>query len=104
MPTYVYECETDPSHTYEKMQRFSDATDTVCPTCGGPVHRVITGGVGLIFNGKGFYQTDYKGGNPSLNGTTKPAKAEAKSEASSETSSTDSKPTGGCGAGCSCHH
>ena len=68
MPTYIYECESNASHRYEKMQKFSDTPDTVCPMCGGAVHRVITGGVGLIFNGKGFYQTDYKGANASMNG------------------------------------
>ena len=106
MPTYVYECESNASHRYERMQKFSDASDTVCPMCGGAVHRVITGGVGLIFNGKGFYQTDYKGANPAHNGTSKKETEEKKSESKTEAKSgtaTDTKPSGGCGPGCSCH-
>ncbi len=103
MPTYVYECETDKSHSYEKIQKITENSDTVCPTCGGPVHRVITGGIGLIFNGKGFYQTDYKGANASLSGNSK------KSESSEKCDNCESKPetkpaSGGCGPNCGCHH
>ena len=33
---------------------------TECPACSGAIHRVISGGAGLIFKGSGFYITDYR--------------------------------------------
>ena len=33
---------------------------TDCPKCDGSVHRIISGGAGLIFKGSGFYITDYR--------------------------------------------
>ena len=31
-----------------------------CKKCNGEIHRIISGGAGLIFKGSGFYKTDYK--------------------------------------------
>jgi predicted nucleic acid-binding Zn ribbon protein len=31
-----------------------------CPECGSSIRRLIGPGVGVIFKGSGFYQTDYK--------------------------------------------
>lgn len=70
MPTYTYQCEQC-KYQFEEFQKMSDAPLTTCPTCNGKVHRLITGGSGLIFKGSGFYITDYKGnhaGNSSRNG------------------------------------
>jgi predicted nucleic acid-binding Zn ribbon protein len=33
---------------------------TVCPSCKGQVKRHISGGLGVIFKGSGFYSTDNK--------------------------------------------
>jgi predicted nucleic acid-binding Zn ribbon protein len=38
----------------------SDEPIRICPKCGGRVHRLISGGTGLIFKGSGYYITDYK--------------------------------------------
>ena len=59
MPTYQYRCPTC-GHEFEEFQAMSDEPISVCPKCQGKTHRVITGGVGLIFKGTGFYITDYK--------------------------------------------
>ena len=59
MPTYEYECENC-GVRFERLQRMSDAALTVCPECGGHVHRVMQP-VGVIFKGSGFYVTDSKG-------------------------------------------
>ena len=59
MPTYQYRCKTC-GHEFEEFQAISDDPITVCPKCTGETHRVISGGVGLIFKGSGFYITDYK--------------------------------------------
>ncbi len=63
MPNYDYQCEQC-RHLYEKFQQMTDAPDTVCPKCGGPVRRLIGTGAGLIFKGSGFYETDYKRKSP----------------------------------------
>jgi putative FmdB family regulatory protein len=59
MPTYQYLCK-DCGHTFEEFQSITDDPVTVCPKCGGEVHRVISGGAGIIFKGSGFYITDYR--------------------------------------------
>ena len=59
MPTYGYRCPTC-GHEYEKFQKISDSTRAKCPRCGKRGERLISGGVGIIFKGSGFYETDYK--------------------------------------------
>lgn len=59
MPTYEYEC-TECKHIFEEFQKITDKPLKKCPKCGGKLRRLITGGVGLIFKGSGFYVTDYK--------------------------------------------
>ena len=59
MPTYWYRCQTC-KHEFEEFQRISEPPVRECPSCGGIVMRVITGGAGLIFKGSGFYITDYR--------------------------------------------
>jgi len=68
MPTYVYRREDGTK--FEIQQHITEPALKKCPTTGQDVHRVITGGTGLIFKGSGFYITDYahKHGSPS-NGT-----------------------------------
>ncbi len=59
MPTYAYACPKC-GHAYEKLQKMSDETRVKCPECGTRGERLISGGVGLVFKGSGFYITDYK--------------------------------------------
>ena len=59
MPTYEYEC-TKCTHLFEAFQSMSDAHLKKCPQCGGKVKRLIGTGAGILFKGKGFYQTDYR--------------------------------------------
>jgi putative FmdB family regulatory protein len=56
MPIYEYKCEK--GHTFEVMQRMTDAPVTKCEVCGKPVQRVFHP-VAVHFKGKGFYNTDY---------------------------------------------
>ena len=62
MPTYEYEC-TECKHTFEEFQKIADKPLQRCPKCRGKLRRLISGGVGLIFKGSGFYITDYKKSN-----------------------------------------
>ncbi len=61
MPTYGYHCEACGTE-FDVHQRMSDAPLTKCEECGveGKLHRIVTGGAGVIFKGAGFYETDYK--------------------------------------------
>ena len=56
MPTYQYAC-TDCAERHEVVQKFSDDTLTVCPSCGGRLRKVFSP-VGIVFKGSGFYRTD----------------------------------------------
>jgi len=62
MPTYEYEC-TKCKYTFEEFQKITDEPLKKCPKCRSELRRIITGGVGLIFKGNGFYVTDYKKSN-----------------------------------------
>jgi len=59
MPTYDYQCDHC-GHRFEAFQSIKANPIETCPVCKSPVHRIINGGVGLIFKGSGFYITDYK--------------------------------------------
>ena len=82
MPTYDYKC-TVCSHRFEAFQKMTDYPLRDCPKCGGELKRLIGAGLGPIFKGSGFYQTDYKnnsnGSKPKSQTDTKPAK-EVKAE------------------------
>ena len=57
MPTYEYECK-ECSHRFEVFQSMSDEPVKQCPECGKEVRRLVSGGVGVIFKGSGFYVND----------------------------------------------
>jgi putative FmdB family regulatory protein len=62
MPTYEYEC-TKCGHTFEAFQSMKDNPLSRCPKCKGSVRRIVSGGMGVIFKGSGFYSTDNKKGS-----------------------------------------
>jgi len=80
MPIYVYKCE-ESGNTFEVSQSINSAPLTKCTiedcSCGGNgnVYRVISKNVGLVFNGSGFYSTDYanKPAPPNNSGKAHPA-------------------------------
>lgn len=59
MPTYEYEC-THCGHSFEALQKMSDAPLNKCPKCSHKLRRLIGSGAGIIFKGPGFYATDYR--------------------------------------------
>lgn len=84
MPTYQYRCDNC-GHEFEEFQSITEEPLQTCPECQGHVHRLISGGAGLLFKGSGFYITDHR---------SKDYKAKAASEKSSSSeskSSSDSK-------------
>ena len=106
MPTYDYRCAAC-GHTFDEMQKFSDAPLTKCPACGkNKLERLFGGGGAIIFKGGGFYETDYrragekapagdKGGDGAAKSDAPAAdsapKAEAKTEAKSDGGKKDAK-------------
>lgn len=50
MPTYEYECESC-GNRFERREPISALALTTCPTCGGQVRRVISGGLPLNTGG-----------------------------------------------------
>ncbi len=60
MPTYEYGCDAC-GHQFELFQPITAAAISTCAKCGqSTAQRIISGGVGLLFKGSGFYITDYR--------------------------------------------
>ncbi len=58
MPTYEYACPK--CGIVEAFQSIKEKAYTKCPQCKkAKVHRMISGGGGVIFKGSGFWETDY---------------------------------------------
>lgn len=86
MPTYEYKCPS--GHRFEKFyQRMTDKRRVACPKCGKRAEQLISGGVGLVFKGSGFYVTDYKRA-----GEKKPAEGESKAPSPAAPAAETSKP------------
>jgi len=84
MPLYEYECDAN-GHRFEIIQKsFSDPPPERCPTCGSPVHKLMSSPA-IQFKGTGWYITDYaqKGKSDSSAG------ASAKSDTKSDGTKTD---------------
>lgn len=99
MPTYEYKCSAC-GHMFEEFQSMKAELLRTCPNCKkDALRRIMGGGGGMIFKGKGFYLTDYRksGGNgegkPESSGT-KPAKpSETPKSDSSKKDDNSSKPS-----------
>lgn len=63
MPNYDYECQKC-GDVFEVFQTMTEPLIKKCPKCKGKVQRLIGAGMGVIFKGSGFYQTDYKPSKP----------------------------------------
>lgn len=57
MPAYEYLCDSC-SSSFEKRQKMSDPAIELCPSCGGPIHRLISGGAGTITKGSSHHRAD----------------------------------------------
>ncbi|MBF0215810.1 MAG: zinc ribbon domain-containing protein [Candidatus Omnitrophica bacterium] len=79
MPTYEYKCDKC-DKIFEVFQGIKDEPIKNCPKCKSKVKKLISTGAGLIFKGKGFYQTDYKSAAPPDGEKGKPSLPCGKSE------------------------
>ena len=98
MPLYEYECEA--GHRFEKILKFSDPPIETCPTCGKPVHKLVSSPA-FHLKGTGWYITDYAKKDKDTTETkdtkegkdTKETKESGESKGSSGKESKDSKDT-----------
>jgi putative FmdB family regulatory protein len=99
LPLYEYECPKD--GLFEQIQKFSDPPLGSCPTCGGPIEKLLSAPA-IQFKGTGWYITDYarkSSGDAGKDGKDKGGAKESAKEsapaASSESkaSSSDTKPS-----------
>jgi len=74
MPTYDYACRFC-EHKFEHFQGINDPLKRKCPECGRMgLDRLFGTGIGVVFKGSGFYETDYKRA-PNKDGEKKSAKS-----------------------------
>ena len=59
MPYYDYKC-IKCDKTIELFHSMSYNKAVECEKCSSIMNKIISGGTGVIFNGSGFYHTDYK--------------------------------------------
>ena len=57
MPLYEYQCQQC-GHRFEVIQKFSDPLVDTCPSCKGPVQKLMSSPA-IQFKGTGWYITDY---------------------------------------------
>ncbi len=89
MPLYEYKCDAC-GERFEKIQKYSDVTET-CAHCGkGPVHRLHSSPA-IQFKGSGFYITDYaqKGKSGGESGS-----SSGKSDSGEKSSTSEKSDTG----------
>ena len=91
MPIYAFECATC-GHSFDRLQRLSDADPSECPACGASsVRRQLTA-PSFRLSGSGWYETDFKkDGDKKRNLAGDPAKPAAESKPA-ESKPADPKP------------
>jgi len=106
LPLYEYQCPQD--GTFELVRKFSDPPLEACPTCGGPIEKLVSAPA-IQFKGSGWYITDYArkstGGEAAGNkdavkdagkkdgGSQDKGSSDASKSASSSSSASESKPS-----------
>ena len=86
MPIYAFECASC-GHSFDRLQKLSDADPTTCPECGAEqVRRQLTA-PSFRLSGAGWYETDFK-----KDGDKKRNLAEKTESAVKSESAADAKP------------
>lgn len=92
MPLYEYQCDAC-GRRFELIRKFSDPPVTDCPTCGGPVRKLLSSPA-IQFKGTGWYITDYARKPSAGQAASEQASGESKSEAKEKTSSDGKSKSG----------
>lgn len=87
MPIYEYHCESCGTDL-EKIQKFSDAPLTDCPSCGKATLKKLVSASSFRLKGSGWYETDFKDKKKSAAGGGAGDSAPADGKAAKETQST----------------
>jgi putative FmdB family regulatory protein len=71
MPTYEYECRHC-GRQFERRQAITEVPLATCPECGGEVHRLLSGGAGILVRGGDGHEREGHGSGSGFreNGTT----------------------------------
>jgi putative FmdB family regulatory protein len=91
VPLYEYQCDRD--GRFEVIRKFSDPPLKKCPTCGGPIQRLLSAPA-IQFKGTGWYVTDYARKSGGEGSKDKDSGASKDSAASSSTSDSASSGSG----------
>ena len=91
MPIYAYKC-LGCGHTFDKIQRMSDAPLTDCPQCEEALLKKQVTAAAFKLTGTGWYETDFKN-NTDKNKSADTSKSDTGStvKSDSESKSSDSK-------------
>lgn len=95
MPIYEYFCK-DCNAAHEVTQRITDEPLTVCPVCQSKKIRKLISRSSFQLKGSGWYVTDYRGKNPTLDNTNGNSNGNGKAAsepAEKSTGKTESKST-----------
>lgn len=100
MPTYEFRCES--GHATDRFYRSMAGAPAVieCPECGESAVRQVSGGIGLVFKGSGFYITDYgkDGKKPQPTGAQPAANSDTTADGGSSKSETAASASDSAGA------
>jgi putative FmdB family regulatory protein len=97
MPIYEYKCYAC-GHTFEILQKISDAPYTECPDCGKPTLKKLISATAFRLKGGGWYETDFKtGGKKNVAQPDKKEKTGKKSAGKDKPGSTATPKSGGSG-------
>jgi len=80
MPIYAYKCASC-GFAQDEMLKISDASLTVCPSCGKPEYVKQLSAAGFHLKGSGWYATDFKGGDKSAEKSAEKSVAPEKKDA-----------------------
>ncbi len=59
MPIYAFACQAC-GHSFDRLQKLSDADPSLCPQCGQPELRRQVTAPSFRLAGSGWYETDFK--------------------------------------------
>ena len=59
MPIYAFACQAC-GHSFDRLQKLSDADPSMCPQCGKPELRRQVTAPSFRLAGSGWYETDFK--------------------------------------------
>ena len=91
MPIYAFECATC-GHSFERLQRLSDADPSECPACGASsVRRQLTA-PSFRLAGSGWYETDFKKDGDKKRNLADKGEAPAPAADAKPAAATESKP------------